>query len=155
MAWSFKRGWMWKMLEISCTGNWFEENIEFWVQFASVSERLLVSLFSTIWRNIKWFLSVDTVSKCFVHNWRRVHKNLRPQKFFHLGDFSVWMRLPFSSSSPFMSSKFFYLCSFSELIAPQTPIQQDVDTFWLIYNQKRVMNTFDRWEMAFTLANFL
>ena len=144
MAWSCKRDWMWRMLEISCTGNWFEENIEFWVQFASVSERLLVSLFSTIWRNIKWFLSVDTVSNALYTFGDGCIKNLRPQKPFHLVGFFAWMRLPFSSSSLFISSKFFYLCNFSELIAPQTPIQQDVDTFWLIYDQKRVMNTVER-----------
>ena len=98
MVWLCNRDWMWQMLEISCTGSWFEKNIEFWVQFASVSERLLVSFFSTIWRNIKWFLMVDTVSKCFVHILKRVHKKSEASEalsswcFFRLNEVAIFLK---------------------------------------------------------------
>ena len=98
MAWSCKRDWMWKIIEISCTGNWFEKNIEFWVQFAAVSERLLVSFFSTIWRNKKQFLRVDTVSKCFVHIWKRVNKKSEASEalsswcFFRLNEVANFLK---------------------------------------------------------------
>ena len=97
MAWSSKRYWRWKTLESSCTRYWLEKNREFWVQFASVSERLQVSFFSTIWRNIKKFLRVDTGSKCFVHIWKRVHKKseaseaLSPWCFFRLNEVAIFL----------------------------------------------------------------
>ena len=98
MAWSCKRDWLWKMLENSWTGNWFEKNRQFRVQFASVSEKLLVSFFPTIWRNIKWFLRVDTVSKCFVHIWKRVHKKSEASEalsswcFFRLNEVAIFLK---------------------------------------------------------------
>ena len=42
--------------------------------FSCLREGLLVSFFSTSWRNIYWFLMVVTVSKCLVDIWKRVHK---------------------------------------------------------------------------------
>ena len=99
MAWSCKRDWMWKILEISCTGN-FEKNIEFWVQFASVSERLLLSFFSTIWRKKMVFKGRYCFQTLCTHS-NGCIKNLRPPKPFHLGAFFEWKRLPFFSSSLF------------------------------------------------------
>ena len=98
IAWSCKGDWMWKMLEISCAEIWFEKNREFLVQFASDSERLLVSFFPTIWRNIKWFLRVDTGSKCFVHIWKRVHKKSEASEalsswcFFRLNEVAIFLK---------------------------------------------------------------
>ena len=42
--------------------------------FSCLREGLLVSFFSTSWRNIYWFLMVVTGSKCLVDIWKRVHK---------------------------------------------------------------------------------
>ena len=42
--------------------------------FSCLREGLLVSFFSTSWRNIYWFLMVVTGSKSLVDIWKRVHK---------------------------------------------------------------------------------
>ena len=114
MTCSCKRDWMWKMLENSWTGNWFEKNLEFWVQFASVSEKLLVSFFPTIWRNIKWFLRVDTVSKCFVHIWKWVHKKSEASEalsswcFFRLNEVAIFLKFAIYFIKILLSSLFFW-----------------------------------------------
>ena len=36
-----------------------------------------------------WFLRVDSVSKCFVQNWKRVHEKSEASKLFRHGAFFV------------------------------------------------------------------
>ena len=90
------------------------KNIEFWVQFASVSERLLVSFFSTIWRNIKWFQRVDTVSICFVHIWKRVHKKSEGSEalsswcFFRLNEVAIFSKFAIYFIKILLSLWFFW-----------------------------------------------
>ena len=98
------------------------KKIEFWVQFASVSERLLVSFFTTIWRNIELFLRVDTVSKCFVHIWNWVHKKSEASEalsswcFFRLNEVAIFLKFAI------FFIKFFYLCNFWALKCPKLHI---------------------------------
>ena len=51
-----------------------KNNLIYGCIFSCLREGLLVSFFSTSWRNIYWFLMVVTGSKCLVDIWKRVHK---------------------------------------------------------------------------------
>ena len=89
--------------------------------FSCLREGLLVSFFSTSWRNIYWFLMVVTGSKCLVDIWKRVHKNLRPLMRFHLAAFFALMRLRFFSCLLYVSSNFSCIGTFFALNVPKSP----------------------------------
>ena len=50
--------------------------------FSGLREGLLVSFFSTSWRNTYCFLMVVTGSKCLVDIWKRVHKKFEASDAF-------------------------------------------------------------------------
>ena len=124
------------------------KNLEFCVQFVSAFERGCWCHLSIIWRNIYWFLMVISGSKCLVDIWKRVHKNLRPLMRFHFGAFLAWMRLPFFSSSLFVSSNFSCLINVFALKVPKSPSIVVIKNILNNRSWKKVMKGFERIKMV-------
>ena len=74
MVSSSKRYSSWITQEKPRICNLVKNNLIYGCIFFCLREGLLVSFFSTSWRNIYWFLMVVTDSICLVDIWKRVHK---------------------------------------------------------------------------------
>ena len=91
--WIFSPGFLeWFVPTIVIVCGFIKKNLEFAIWWKNthfmgafiscLREELLVSFFSTFWRNIYWFLMVGTGSKCLVDIWKRVHKKSEASDVF-------------------------------------------------------------------------
>ena len=87
MVCSSKRYSSWITQEKPRIRNLAKNNLIYGAFFSCLREGLLVSFFSTSWRNIYWFLMVVTGSKCLVDISKRVHKNSEASDAFYLDAF--------------------------------------------------------------------
>ena len=100
--------------------------------FSCLREGLVVSFFSTFWRNIYCFLMVVTGSKCLVDIWKRVHKKSEASDAFSAWCFFGLSEVAFFSSSLFVSSNFSCIWSLFALNMPKC--------FYMFVNRHSVIN---------------
>ena len=113
MVCSSKRYSSWINQEKPRNRNLLKNNLIYGCIFSCFREGLLVSFFSTSWRNIYWFLMVVTGSKCLVDIWKRVHKKSEASDvfsswcFFGLNEVAFFLMFAVCFIKFFMYWKFF------------------------------------------------
>ena len=145
MVCSIKRYSLWINQEKPRIRNLVKNNLIYGCIFSCLREGLLVSFFSTSWRNIYWFLMVVTGSKCLVDIWKRVHKKSEASDVFSSWCFFGLNEVAFFSHVCCLFHQILHVLEIFLLsMGLKAPICLSIDIVLSIGAQKKAISGFER-----------